>query len=195
MIRVLSFDAGFTMGFGALGGGREAVSGSRRLRGDARRLGVAGRHCDEVVRQLILQERPGVVSFATPFVGQIWSPNKGGKGGRFVPIQPDSIRPLMSFLTIIEMVCDELRIRCVEVDEPAARRAFLTAVPRKSAQIKKAIKRECRERDWPFIDEHAADGLCVASYTLEIVEPGSAHLTTPLFSAEQKPAKRRKTKA
>lgn len=170
-MRVLAFDAGFTMGYGALGNGKPPSSGSRRLRGTARTLGIAGRHCDEVVRQVILAERPEVIAFASPFVGS----RKGA------PVQPDSIRPLMSFLTIIEMVCDELRIRCVELDEPECRRAFMTAVPRKSAQIKLAVMRSCRQRGWPFPDEHAADALCVAARALEIVDPTAAHETTPLF--------------
>lgn len=187
-MRVLAIDAGFTIGFGALGGGRLATSGSRRVRGTARQMGVAGRHCDEIVRQLILQERPGVVAFAAPFVGQIYDP----KRKRFIPIQPDSIRPLMSFLTVIEMVCDELKIRCIELDEPAARRAFMTAVPRKSKQIKLAVQKACRQRGWPFPDEHAADALCIASHALELVEPESAHLTTPLFSSPQKKPRRRR---
>lgn len=182
-MRVLAIDGGLTLGFGALGGGKEPTSGSRRLRGDARHLGIAGRHCDEVIRQLILAERPQVIAFAAPFVG-----SKKGK-----PIQPDSIRPLMSFLTIVEMVCDELKIRCIELDEPECRRAFMTAVPRKSEDIKAAVMRACRQRGWPCTDNHAGDALCVAARALEIVAPDASHEMTPLFSTATavKPAKRK----
>jgi len=172
MTRVLAFDAGMNFGFGALGGDKPISSGSRRLRGDARHLGIAGRHCDEVVRQLILAERPDVIAFASPFVGS--------RGGR--PVQPDSIRPLMGFLMLVECICEELRIRCIELDEPECRRAFLTKVPRKSKDIKAAIISACRQRGWPSVDDHSCDALCVASRALEIVEPGASHETTPLFT-------------
>jgi hypothetical protein len=189
-MRVLAIDAGFTLGWGAVGGGREPSSGSTSLRGSSRQLGIAGRHCDEVVRQLILKERPAALAFASPFVGQVWMPGKTpNQKGRFQPISPDNIRPLMSFLTIVEMVCDELKIRCVELDEPECRRAFMTAVPRKSKEIKLAVQRACRQRGWPFRDEHAADALCVASRALELLAPQSAHETTPLFQPGKKPRK------
>lgn len=170
MTKVLAIDAGWQCGYAALGGGK-VTSGSRSISGTPRTMGKAGRHFDEVFRQLLLAERPQVVAFAVPFVGS--------RGGR--PVPPDSIRPLMSFLTIIEMVCDELRIRCVELDEGRCRKAFLTAVPKKSAAIKKAIMRGCRQRGWPFKDSHSADALCVASYALECVDRDTAHKTTPLF--------------
>lgn len=184
-MRVLAFDAGFTMGYGALGGGRAPTSGSRRLRGDARTLGIAGRHCDSVVRELILAEKPQVIVFATPFVGQRRGKPVRVQGRLYwpdaAPVQPDSIRPLMSFLTIIEMVCDELRIRCLELSEPEARRAFLGKAPQKSADIKAAVMRECRTRCWPCTDDHAGDALCVASLALEIVAPDGALQVAPLF--------------
>lgn len=184
-MRVLAIDAGFNCGYGALGGGKVPTSGSRRIRGDARHLGTAGRHFDETVRQLILQERPQVIAFATPFVGQIHAKPTFVNGekiwGKSVPIQPDSIRPLMGFLTVLEMICDELKIRCIELSESEARRAFMTAVPRKSKDIKIAVMRACRQRGWPAMDNHAADALCVAARALELVDPSSSHELTPLF--------------
>lgn len=196
-MRVLAIDPGLTLGFAALGDGRPPCSGSRALRGNSRRLGVSGRHCDEILRQLILQERPKVIVFATPFVGQ-----RRGKPVRIqgklywpdaAPVQPDSIRPLMSFMTIVEMVCDELKIRCVELDESEARRAFLGKVPKKSADIKEAVMAGCRSRGWPCTDDHAGDALCVASRALEILAPDASHEVTQLFSGPvRKPAKRRK---
>jgi hypothetical protein len=187
---VLAIDAGFTLGYGAIGGGKPVTSGSIQLRGTARQMGVAGRDCDDIVRSLILAERPDVIAFASPFVGQTFSKpiivNGQKIWGKGAPIPPDNIRPLMSFLTIIEMVCDELRIRCVEISESEARRAFMTAVPRKSKDIKLAVMRACRLRGWPFNSNHAADALCVASRALEILEPKTAHQTTPLFAVAPK---------
>jgi hypothetical protein len=172
MTRVLAIDPGLTFGFGAVGGGRPPASGSRRLNGNARQMGVAGRHFDGLLRGLILRERPTVMAFASPFVGM--------KGG--FAVQPDSIRPLMSICTLVEMIGDELKIRVVEVDEPEARRAFLTAVPRRSAAIKIAVQRACFERGWPCATDHAGDALCVAAWALECVAPDVSHKTTPLFS-------------
>lgn len=178
MGRMLAFDAGFNLGYGAAGGGREPASGSRRIVGTAKSLGIAGRDCDHNVRQIILRERPAIIGFASPFVGQI----RDFKG-RPIPIQPDSIRPLFSFLTIIEMVCDELQIRCVELDEPEARRA-LGVTARKSKEIKIDVQRCLRQRGLMFMDEHAADALCIALRMVEIFNPGEAHETTPLFQPE-----------
>lgn len=184
MTRVLAIDAGLTFGYGAVGGG-PVRSGSHRLRGGTGELGITGRHFDELFRQLLLRERPTVVCFASPFIGtigpkpifkdgqRIWTPGRG--------IDPRALRPLMGMIFLVDMICEELRIRCVEVDEPDARRAFLTKVPRKSKDIKAAVMRACDLRGWPNTDNHAADALCVASFVLEKVEPGSAHKLTPLF--------------
>lgn len=175
MTRVLAIDAGMNVGYGAVGGGVAPVSGSRALKGSPRRMGVTGLDALETVRNLVLQHKPDVVAYAAPFVG------------RFV--KPDNIRPLMSITTIVEMVVEEInkgrpagrKIRCVEVDEPEARRAFLTAVPRGTRAIKIAVQRACFARGWPCSDDHAGDALCVAAWALECVDPGHAHETTPLF--------------
>jgi hypothetical protein len=152
-------------------------------------MGVAGRHFDQVVRELILQERPQVIAFASPFVGQ-----RGGQSmkiaGRWqrvgaAPTSPDSIRPLMSFTTLVEMIADELHIKCTEWDEATARRAFLTAVPRKSKAIKAAVMAACRQRGWPCCDNHAGDALCIASYAFERLNRSQSHELTPLFQGRQ----------
>jgi hypothetical protein len=175
-MRVLAIDAGMTMGFAALGDGKPPISGSRMLKGGPRAMGVAGRHCDAELRALILQERPAAIVFATPFVGMINGKNTKGFATRMA-VQPDSIRPL-----------------CIEVDEPEARRAFLTAVPRKSKDIKIAVQRACFLRGWPCKDDHAGDALCIASWALEILDPEHSHETTPLFSTAPTEPKRRKGK-
>lgn len=176
-MRLLAFDPGFNFGFAAFGGVKIS-SGSRAVRGGARQMGIAGRHCDRIVRELIAEHRPEVIAFATPFVGS--------RGGH--PVQPDSIRPLMGFLTVIEMAADELGIRCTEWDEPAARRAFLTKVPRKSKDIKDAVMRACRARNWPCTNDHAGDALCLGAWALEHLVPTMAHETTPLFTKRRRKA-------
>jgi hypothetical protein len=187
-MRVLAIDAGLTCGYAALGGNMKVVSGSRELRRDGDNRGVTARHFDQILRSLICDQKPTVIAFATPFVGSI-----RGKpfilNGRKIwpsarPVDPKALRPLMGIIWHIEAVADELHLRCTEWDESTARRAFLTKVPRKSKDIKAAVIRACRQRGWPACDDHAADALVIASYVLEVLEPHSAHLTTPLFQGE-----------
>lgn len=175
-LRVLAIDAGLTAGWGAVGAGRPPQSGSYRFEGGSRAMGKVGRAFDHFVRQLILREKPAVLAFAAPFVGRFAS--------------PDSIRPLMSMCTLLEMIGDELRLKCVEIDEPAARRAFLTKVPRCSKEIKIAVMEACFVRGWPAKDNHSADALVVASWALELLSPKEAHATTPLFQPKKRKATR-----
>jgi len=198
MTRVLTFDAGLHLGFGAIGGGKPPVAGSRLLRGGPRNMGVTMRHADQVIRDVILQEKPDVIGFATPFVGQVRIPIfKGGKPtGLFKtqPIDPNSIRPLYGVLAKVEEIADELHIRCVEVSEGECRNAFLNKVPRKSKDIKAAIMAGVRQRGWPCPDDHGADSLCVASHILDISQPTTSHETTPLFSTAPAPTKKSRRK-
>lgn len=178
-MRVLALDPGLTFGFGAVGGALPVSSGSHRLDGNARELGLAGVHFEKLIAGIITQETPDLLAYAAPFVGS----NKGR------PVMPDQIRPLMSFITIFEMIGAKRGIRCVEVDEPEARRAFLTAVPRKSKAIKLAVQRACFARGWPCRDSHAGDALCVAAWALECEAPEKSHETTPLFAGENNGSK------
>lgn len=181
-MRVVAFDPGFNIGFAALGGGKPAASGSHLLRGGPRQMGVAGRHCDQIVREIILRERPDVVAFASPHVAMVNM--KTPKGMVRKPINPDSIRGLMGFMTVIEIVCCELRLRCIEISESDARQALLGKVPRRTKEIKLAIMAACKQRGWPVSTNHAADALCIAARALEILgESGRAHEVTPIFSA------------
>ena len=198
MPRVLAFDAGMNLGFGALGGGQTPVSGCRRLPGGPRDMGTTGLECAKHTRALIALLKPDVVGCASPFIGKTRGKPKTfikGKpvwGSGDAPIPPDNIRPLLGCLTVIEMVVKEInearapedQIRCIEIDEQTARRAFLTTVPRGSKAQKKAVERGCRQRGWPCSTDHAADALCVASYILECVDRPESHRTTPLFATQ-----------
>lgn len=177
MIRVVAFDAGLNLGYAALGGDVAVASGSYRLGGGARDMGTTMRNADRRIREVIGRERPGLIAFAAPFVGQV------RVKGKLQPINPDNIRPLFGVLAKIEEVGAELRIACIELDEPECRRAFMTGVPRKSKDIKAAVIKACRQRGWPCTDEHAADALCVGAWALELRVPKSSHQTTPLFQA------------
>jgi hypothetical protein len=180
------------LGYGALGSDGFVTSGSRRLKGDSQEnIGKAGRHCDAIVRELILEVRPTMLAFATPFVGiiprkvqvingqKVWSKFKG--------VPPNAIRPLFGFLMVIDMIADELSIACTEVSEQNARRAFLHRLPGRSKDIKSAVMHGCRLRGWQFPDNHAADALCVASHVMDQLMPRRAFERTPMFSTRNLP--------
>lgn len=184
---VMALDMGITVGWAVLGDGVGAVAGNRNLKGTARQMGMVGRKFDALLRDLILRYRPTVICFATPFVGQIYIKPRITNGkkiaGRYQPISSDTVRPLLGLTTVAEMICDELHIRAAEVEEPDARRAFLTGVPRKRKDIKAAVMRACELRGWPVTCDHEADAFCVASHVLEQLHPGRSHELTPLFMA------------
>lgn len=184
----MPIDVGMTCGFGVLGEGfSKPVSGTFKLRGGSREMGITGRHFDQTLRELNCKYRPTVMCFASPFVGQIFGKPTFINGqkvwGKAAPVRPDVLRPMMGMMTIIEMICQELRLRCIEVEEPDARRAFMGGVPRKSKDIKAAVQRACDLRHWDYDSPHAADALCVGSFVLEQLNPGAAHRMTPLFGA------------
>lgn len=190
-MKALGVDCGFDFGWGALEHGHLAESGTRRVEGTSTLLGKAVRSVDRIMRELIQAHRPTVVAFASPFIGR-----------RVTPVQ---LRPVMIFPAIVEAVCDELQIQCVEWSESKARLSFLGEgnVPHLSKKIKKAVMQACRDRDWPVMDDHAGDALCIAAYTLDRLCPDQAHQTQPLFQAKQvtqvkpvkPPARRRQTAA
>lgn len=183
-MRALGVDCGFDFGWGMLEHGHLAESGTRRVEGTSTLLGKAGRSVDRIMRELIQVHRPTVVAFASPFIA---------RRGKVTPVQ---LRPIMSFPTIVEMICEELHIQCVEWDEHKARLSFLGEgnLPNTSEKIKKAVMQDCRDRGWPVMDDHAGDALCIAAYTLNRLCPDQAHQTQPLFQAAP-PARRRQTAA
>lgn len=179
-MRVLAIDAGFHMGFCAMGDGLSVRAGSRLIRAGS--LGSAGRRCDEILRELIFEHRPQVLAIAKPFVSNVHRKNPRTGKSELVPVNPDSLMPLMLFTGIVHMVADELRIPCPNnVVESEARGAFLEVVPRKSKDIETALIQGCRDRGWPCCDGHAASASCIAAFVLSELEPARAHETTPLF--------------
>lgn len=170
-MRVMGIDAGFNLGYGVLGDNKPVRAGSLRIEGTSILMGVAGRSCDRTVRELIQDHRPNVIVFASPFMARL--------------VTPTQLRPIMSWPTIIEMICVELRIGCFEFDESRARARFLGKgnLPSKSKAIKAAVMQAVRDRGWPCPDNHAGDALCIAAYALDVLEPAGAHRTTPLFQA------------
>lgn len=172
-MRIGAFDAGFSFGYGFLGGGKPPLSGSHSLPGSSRHLGYALNCAEDWLTKMMLQHKPDAVVFAIPFIGK--------------KAKPENLRPLFSFAGMIEKVAFTLKIDCYELDEPAARGHFLGAgnVPRKSKAIKLAVMRACRQRGWPCCDDHAGDALCVAAHGLELLKPTEAHIHTPLFEVSK----------
>lgn len=192
-MRSLAFDLGMTTAWGAVGDNRPPASGSMRLPGGPRDMGRTGRAFDEYARRVILDQRPDLIGFATPFIGRgkrnpvIQNGRPLYIGGRPVffdiePIVPDAIRPLMGLMTTLEIIANELQIACAEADESDARKAFMGSVPRKSKDIKEAARLACRQRGWPAHDHHCADALVMAAhiYTCRAKDGGIG--LTPLFS-------------
>jgi len=181
------------MGYAALGGDKIAA-GSLLIPGDHSTMGTSGRRCGELLRELICDLGPfDVVAFASPFVGVVRRFNPKTGKSEPVPVRPESLRPLMGFTTIIEVVAAELKLRCVECSESEARGAFLEVVPRKSKNIESAVIQACRDRGWPCRDGHTGAALCVGSFVLSKLEPSTAHEVTPLFIHEHGKPKRAKS--
>lgn len=178
-MRILAIDAGYRTGYGVVGGGQPVKSGSYPIK-EAREdigMGVAGRRFDHLVRRLILEFKPDVIAFANPFVGSIMIK------GRPQPVSSATMQPIMSWATIIEMICDELRIPCHRYHEPSARNKFLgKGASHKTEHVKKSVVQACKQRGWPCKDDHAGDALCIAAHALSVLEPQSSHTLTPLFS-------------
>lgn len=170
----MGVDCGFSFGFGVLGDGKPVHSGTRRVEGSSVLMGKAVRSVDRIMRELIQVHRPAVIGFASPFIA------RQGK------VTPTQLRPIMAFPSIVEAICDELHIRCVEWDEHRARLAFLGKgnLPATSEKIKRAVMQDCRDRGWPVTDDHAGDALCIAAYTLDRLCPDKAHETQPLFAVK-----------
>ena len=169
------------MGYAVVGGDK-IVAGSRQIQGNSTTMGHSGRQCGEIIRGLICDHGAiDCMTFAKPHVAMVRRYDVKQRKFFIQPIAPENIRPLMGFTTIIEMIADELRIRCIEVEESSARADFLEVVPRKSKDIKSAVVQACRDRGWPCPDNHTADALCVGTFVLNKLDPSRAHERTPLF--------------
>ncbi len=173
-MRVLSIDVGLRAGYAIVERGKAPKSGSHKFRNTRDDLGKLTNEFSAWCHDLIRKNRPDIVVYALPFIG------------RFAT--PASLEVIFGFSVLLELVADKRNIRCYGVNESQARRAFLTKVPKKSADIKTAMMAACLQRGWRCPDHHAADALCVASSELDKLEPDTSHEATPLFQ----PKRRRK---
>lgn len=178
---VLFCDLGFRLGFCFAKADEIPVSGSLPVVGSTSDLGIAGRALDGIVRTLILRHRPAVLGYTTPWFAY-------GKSNLA------DLRHIIGFGMVLEMIADELKLECAEVNETEARNDFMGYVPVGRKKIKIAVQAQCRYRGWPCKDEDAADATCGAVYLLAIHEPKTAHSLTPLFLAAPKGKKPKKRK-
>lgn len=167
-MKVLPFDLGLNVGWAALERGERPRAGSRRLAGNSGKLGMVIADFHQFAGAVIDAEKPDVIGYASKFVGRMAS--------------PASIGPLFGLIAHLEWLAHVRGIRCVEVDEGRARKAFLGAVPGGRKNIKSACMAACRNRNWPAQDDHVADALVVGDFILAILEPENAHAGDPLFA-------------
>ncbi|MDE2470060.1 MAG: hypothetical protein KGL35_15275, partial [Bradyrhizobium sp.] len=106
-----------------------------------------------------------------------------------------SIGPLYGLSMLLDMMADDYRLPSYEVAESDARKAFLSAVPRKSKEIKAAVMSACALRGWPALDSHSCDAIVVALHVLAHLEPGTAVEATPLFQGDRRCTDGRKANA
>lgn len=174
-MRVCAIDVGMEAGYGYLGGGRPASSGSHLCRRAS--LGESFAEFGRWLDFLWSADLPEVVAVASPFIDRTHD-------------TPENLRVLLGFLAVLEMRAFNAKIRCVEVAENSARSSLLGEfLPSGSRAINEAVIQACRDRGWLCPDSHAAAGLCVAAYVRSLLDKDSAHLTTPLFSEENQPCK------
>jgi hypothetical protein len=166
-MRVCVIDCGFNLGFGVLG--RDYVrSGTYRLEGQWDRMDLAFRSMAKIVERIAEKHQPTVIGACIPFVS--------------FKANPINLIPIMGFYARLQEIAADLDLPFHSIHESDARKAFLAPapVPRKSKDIKAAVKAACDLRGWPATDGHAADALCVADFALAQLDRDAGWYRTPL---------------
>lgn len=185
MLRIVAFDLGVNVGWGAVGGDRKVAAGSATMRGGPGEYGKRGANFDLFARETIKKQKPDVIAFASPFVASVSVPNfqKGIQvGWKQQPVAPQNIRTLFGMTFALDTLCEQLGLRCTEWDEQKARAWFLAnSVPKGSQAQKAAVEQGCKDRGWAFpAGQHSTDALCIAAYAHARLT-GDDHLSRPLF--------------
>jgi hypothetical protein len=167
MLRVLAFDLGLNVGWALIEAGQRPVVGGFKIPYRAYQLGEIAIFFEARAAEIIGKKSPKVIARATRFINE--------------KSNPLAIGPYYGLSMVLDAMAVRRRLRDVEIEESDARKAFLSTTPRKSKDIKAAVKRECEAREWPADDEHACDAIVVGLHVLNILEPGRGHETTPLF--------------
>ncbi|MBI1213588.1 MAG: hypothetical protein GC190_19190 [Alphaproteobacteria bacterium] len=175
-MRVIAFDFGLTLGWACFEEGTPPRAGSWWLPGSWEHLGKMLIELDQRASTLLAEFKPDVIGWAEPFVGMT------KVGNRWKPVSPESLGPLFTQIGKLSEMALPRRIRTVCVDEAEARRAFMGAVPRKSKDIKGAIKVACTQRHWMTPDAHARDACVIGAHIVSILDAASAPKQTPLFA-------------
>lgn len=186
MVRLLAIDIGKQMGFGLIGPGVETRSGSREILKTWHPLGDAALVFEAKVGELIDLHCPTHMAVARPFVRRF--------RGKMIDT-PDNLVPMFGAFMVLHRLAAVRGLPPPLVIQESDARSHLVGknmLAAKSAVIKEAVIRACRDRGWPVCDDHAADALCIAAAALERLQPRRAHQTTPLFIASQAQKQKRR---
>lgn len=170
-MRVLAADLGLHVGLALIEPNCRPRISYFEIPFPARCLGKVARCFVAKMGPIIDKVKPDHIVRATRFIGK--------------HSQPIAIGPVYGLSMRLDEMADELGIDYFEVVESDARKAFLGKVPRKSKEIKAAIRASCVQRNWPAHDEHSCDAIVVGTHALSILEPAHAVSSTPLFSGAQ----------
>ena len=163
----MAADLGLNVGLGFLEPGVRPTVDYFRIPYPAVDLASIAIHFVEKMETIIAETRPDVIVRATRFVNRF--------------SQPVAIGVYFGLSMRLDEMAGRRKIRHYEYSEQRARDAFLGSVPRGSKAQKRAVRAACVQRNWPAHDEHSCDALVIGSYALSVLEPNTAHKSTPLL--------------
>ncbi len=167
-LKILSADLGLNVGYALIETGVEPKAASFRIPYRATQLGQINLYFVEKMEEIIGRAKPDVIARATRIIGRRNT--------------PASIGVYFGLSMALDAMAVARRIRDVEISESDARRSFLGKVPRKSADIKRAIIEGCASRGWWAKDDHGCDAIVVGCHAMSILRPQGTHTFEPLFS-------------
>lgn len=167
-MKIVAVDAGLRTGYAIIQPGRAPVSGSVQIAENGKNMGSAFASYERWLEPFLLKHRPNMVALADPFISR--------------KAAPSAVIFFLGFIAHTHSMAFKCGVPIEPIAEGTARRAFMSYVPPKSADIKKAVVSACRVRGWPVCDDHAGDAVCIGAYAMEKFAPKRAHTMTPLFA-------------
>ena len=167
-MRVLAVDLGIHTGLALAEPGVRPRISCFDIPYPARDLGSVGIYFEEKMSEKIARAKPDVIVRATRFINR--------------HSQPIAIGPVFGLSMVLDVMAQRRRIEHCERAESDARKAFLGKVPRKSKDIKAAVRAACMQRQFPVHDQHSCDAIVMAVFELSLRVPSYAVSSTPLFA-------------
>jgi hypothetical protein len=96
-----------------------------------------------------------------------------------------TIRVLIGLVAVAEGVCNRMGVPVKEVTVGDVRQHFIGTRRLKSAEAKRAVIKQCRMLGYDPSDDNAADALAGWHYATAILDPRTAHRSTPLFGVQR----------